>query len=566
MAKNAYVGVSDTARKISNMYVGVNTSYTPVEYIESTGTQFIDTGFKANNNTKVEFKCAFNNTTTTEAETLFCCRDLSNTASVSNSFTLAKLANGTQLYNQYNTTSTSVNFTYSVGTMYTFTKDKNVLYVDGTAIRTDATATFQSTKNMLLFCFDNGSRAYILNNFGALKLYGCKIWDNGTLVRDYTPVKDQDNIGCLYESVENKLYYNNGGGSFNVGTATGNAVSLGQKAKKIIKGYVGANGVAKVFYSRVYATLKNTLTVTAFTVPAVTHTADYFLVAGGQATSGATPVKTVEAINNSLVISRATDLPTQSSYSIGVNFNNCGIVATGKTASSGSSRTNQVIAYANDLTRQTLTTANSIFYGLGCANDTHMIIGGGTNYSSFQTAIYSYDTNFTKTTPTSMSISRVAGSIANLGNHIMACCGGTSQGAVDFYSDTNVRTTSTNPYNKNIYFPCGISTPEYAVFFGGSSNDNLNNAYTDVRAYNLNKVLISFDLPINFMGEGFYYDNIISLFYGSRQLTYNRDLVLLENKYNYFNCNAKFGYMSTNINNIGAVFQFNSHNLRIIDL
>jgi len=37
-------------------YVGIPTSYTPVEYIESSGTQYIDTGYKPNNNTKAVFE------------------------------------------------------------------------------------------------------------------------------------------------------------------------------------------------------------------------------------------------------------------------------------------------------------------------------------------------------------------------------------------------------------------------------------------------------------------------------------------------------------------------------
>jgi hypothetical protein len=57
---NGEIGLLD---KVNNVFyksasttpflAGPAASYTQVEYIESTGTQYIDTGFKPNNNTKV---------------------------------------------------------------------------------------------------------------------------------------------------------------------------------------------------------------------------------------------------------------------------------------------------------------------------------------------------------------------------------------------------------------------------------------------------------------------------------------------------------------------------------
>lgn len=50
----------------------------------------------------------------------------------------------------------------------------------------------------------------------ASRIYYCKIWDNGELIRDYIPVIDRDGVACLYDKVNDKLYYNenNGGDSF----------------------------------------------------------------------------------------------------------------------------------------------------------------------------------------------------------------------------------------------------------------------------------------------------------------------------------------------------------------
>lgn len=42
MAKGAYIGVDGVARKVKKGYVGVSDSYTILDYIQSSGTQYID--------------------------------------------------------------------------------------------------------------------------------------------------------------------------------------------------------------------------------------------------------------------------------------------------------------------------------------------------------------------------------------------------------------------------------------------------------------------------------------------------------------------------------------------
>jgi hypothetical protein len=51
----------------------------------------------------------------------------------------------------------------------------------------------------------------------AIRLYSCKIYDNGTLVRDYIPCKLQDGSIGLYDKLNNKFYANKGTGEFIAG-------------------------------------------------------------------------------------------------------------------------------------------------------------------------------------------------------------------------------------------------------------------------------------------------------------------------------------------------------------
>ena len=52
------------------------------------------------------------------------------------------------------------------------------------------------------------------------RLYSCKIYDaSGNMLRDFRPCYDPDGIACLYDKVEKKYYYNQGTGEFIAGAA-----------------------------------------------------------------------------------------------------------------------------------------------------------------------------------------------------------------------------------------------------------------------------------------------------------------------------------------------------------
>ena len=65
--------------------------------------------------------------------------------------------------------------------------------------------------NLHLFCRigTNG-----LSNFAQFRLYSAKIYDNDTLVRDYIPVIDSSERPCLFDKVNRECYYNQGTGEF----------------------------------------------------------------------------------------------------------------------------------------------------------------------------------------------------------------------------------------------------------------------------------------------------------------------------------------------------------------
>lgn len=207
------VGLLDQVNNLAYYNVGTG-SFTggklqePVQlsYIESTGTQYIDTGFTHNQNTKLEIKTSFNNIDQIEAIV-----NSSNNNSPYNNFNLFKINN--EYRTDYAESFKSIpEVTFSINTPYIFLQDKNKSYVDGTLVATHPTATFTGSYPIRLLAKTSDGTRQMRG-----KVYYCKIWDNETLVRDFVPWKDEFGIICLHDNVENKNYYNQGTGTFIAG-------------------------------------------------------------------------------------------------------------------------------------------------------------------------------------------------------------------------------------------------------------------------------------------------------------------------------------------------------------
>lgn len=182
-------------------------TYEVLEYIESTGTQYIDTGVIPNQDTKVEMEVMFNDVTSIEC--LWCARGTSN----ANSFVMFKLQ--TNFRCDYNTTLGTIDsFTIIENTKYKVCMDKNKAYVDDDLLYTHEEATFTSPSSLTLMMSYVASPTNNQSNFGHFKMYSCKIYDNGVLVRNFVPIKTEKGAVGLLDQVNNLAYYNAGTGTF----------------------------------------------------------------------------------------------------------------------------------------------------------------------------------------------------------------------------------------------------------------------------------------------------------------------------------------------------------------
>jgi hypothetical protein len=181
-----------------------------VEYIQSSGTQYFDTGYKPNQNTRVV--CKFKNTITSG----------SNYYKIFGTNATSK-TDGFNLWCQGVTTWYS---DYLGGDELTITttdgnadidKNKNVTTINNITV-THATGSFSCDNNLLILEIPTYTSKYYR---GTGQLYYFKIYDNETLIHNYYPALDEDGVACLYDEVSKEYLYNSGSGTFTAGFVTG---------------------------------------------------------------------------------------------------------------------------------------------------------------------------------------------------------------------------------------------------------------------------------------------------------------------------------------------------------
>lgn len=180
--------------------------YTELEYIESSGTQYIDTGFKPNQDTRVAMNVSGVSTSSGTAA-LFGGR----TAYGSSAFAMWALSGVIRTDYGSNLLQTDQPYT----TVQSIDKNKNITILNG-AENTQPYSAFQSNANLTIFTI-NDAASDVDSRMISMRLYSCQIYDNGTLIRDYVPAKNSGDVIGLYDLVNDTFYQNAGTGVFTAG-------------------------------------------------------------------------------------------------------------------------------------------------------------------------------------------------------------------------------------------------------------------------------------------------------------------------------------------------------------
>lgn len=185
-------GISGLWDSVNDMfYKMLPADYTRLDFIESDGTTYIDTGFKPNNNTRVVFKGYSNSSL---SGWIFG----SWASATSNQFAASCLATYSIRYGTKNAQPAAV----TVGDV-NIDMNKNKYTYNGASGSFD-TQTFSSSYPIYLFAINDAGRVSSGKFYG--KLYSCQIYDNGTLVRDFIPAMNASGEAGLYD-LKNDVWY-----------------------------------------------------------------------------------------------------------------------------------------------------------------------------------------------------------------------------------------------------------------------------------------------------------------------------------------------------------------------
>lgn len=186
--------------------------YCEVEYIESSGTQYIDTGIIPSNNMEFRTKINFTSISSGDVSVISARVGGSNRTQpifcYANKWTVA-------IGNTYdsNGASVSTNTYYDIKSV--ITEGKTItLYANGSQV-----ATLTNTSGIANVPFYIFARNYgvFIDAYSSLKMNYMKIYSGGVLVRDFIPVLDWDMTPCMYDKVTEQLFYNAGTGDFVAG-------------------------------------------------------------------------------------------------------------------------------------------------------------------------------------------------------------------------------------------------------------------------------------------------------------------------------------------------------------
>ena len=196
---------------------GLPEGFTAVEYIQTSGSQRIDTGVKASASIGMSadfcFTDAHNNQNLAQAYSapknyLLMVLALSSWQSPDGAVWFVHSYLDTTQYFKKADTDRHV-YHFNADGQYTVEMD-GIQYAKADPSKT----TFpEDALNLWLFVRNSPS----VDGYARMKLYSCAMYDGGRKIRDFKPCLDADGVPCLYDLISKTAFYNQGSGSFTWG-------------------------------------------------------------------------------------------------------------------------------------------------------------------------------------------------------------------------------------------------------------------------------------------------------------------------------------------------------------
>lgn len=210
-------GVYVGSTQYSNIYLGstllwpVNQSLpydAELEYLESTGYPYIDTGLYNDSNTIVDIKMSAVG------------KDRLNGSEYSSSYRYKWGANGNgYVYYGFGGSNYTSSVLFDIDSPCTFYLKQGQQYVkdanDNTLLSSSGTFSTFSQKTIKLFRCNSGGNFVNINGSGQIRIYYCNI-TNSTAQMELIPVR-VGNVGYMYDKISGQLFGNAGSGDFVLG-------------------------------------------------------------------------------------------------------------------------------------------------------------------------------------------------------------------------------------------------------------------------------------------------------------------------------------------------------------
>ena len=200
----------------SPVYATLPAGYTELEYIESTGTQYIDTGIIPTVNTNVKLKAQYTSFYTGSSSWNTVAGTCGN--AINNRFYPLATTNGDdpklrQTYgnNQYEQTrDTNIH-------VVDFNNANKQILVDGVNVGSTENGFTSASEQPSIYLFITNHKGQGLVWPAQARIYEYEVYESGVLVQKLIPAKNSSNVIGMYDTVSNAFFTNAGTGTFVAG-------------------------------------------------------------------------------------------------------------------------------------------------------------------------------------------------------------------------------------------------------------------------------------------------------------------------------------------------------------
>lgn len=207
----------------------------PLDYLESSGDQYIDTGILPNKNTRIYIEFTpttiptYDPTNSNSYNVYFC--GAATTNSVRWNIGFNKVGDNSKIFAQYNRNKEEIPITLITGTKYwaeLYNANNSITLECGTDgstfdhVQITPTVDLSTYIKYTIRLFGSRGNNNNLTSKWSGKIHCCKIWNgdktDANLLMDLIPVSYNDTYTkCMYDRISKRLLYNNGTGSFTGG-------------------------------------------------------------------------------------------------------------------------------------------------------------------------------------------------------------------------------------------------------------------------------------------------------------------------------------------------------------